>query len=240
MYGSDDEPGIIPKSMHLLIEHFQAYADFAITASFYEIYNEKVIDLLCESEEKSQATVRLVKVQDGKMEERVTNLREKTIESVAHFNEFFLTAKKHRRMAATKRNGNSSRSHSMVEINLKYLKGDEKCQPNILFVDLAGCENGNDHLDDANKQQRNIEMGMINKSISSFTTVMNSLKSCSKTTDFRSSKLTYILKRCFTNSKMLLVATASQEKNFLSTSKETFKLANNSEKISINSSHPYA
>lgn len=239
MYGTANEPGVIPNSMSFLIEHFQTYADFEITASFYEIYNEKVIDLLCESEEKSEAKIGLVKDQEGKMEDRVKNLREGKIESLTHFNDFLKASKKRRRNAATKRSGNSSRSHSIVEISLKYLRGDTKLEPNILFLDLAGCENGNDHLDDANRQQRNTEMAMINKSISSFTTVMNSLKLGSGGTDFRSSKLTHVLKRCFTNSKMLLIATASQEKKFLSTSKETFKLANIAEKIITNSSHPY-
>lgn len=217
MYGSETDVGIIPNSIDLLVENFQ---NGEIHCSFFEIYNEIVVDLL----KKDNPT----KILNG----RVTNLVEHHIQSADQFNKILAIANGNRTIAATQRNQGSSRSHGVVQVRLNGSQNNKPFESYFILLDLAGVENANDHLDEIEKSKRAVEMSNINKSVSALRTVVETLTKGSGFPDFRSSKLTHVLKPCLsTNFKTMFIATVSQQYKYFATSKDTLSLAKAAIKI---------
>lgn len=143
---------------------------FKFKAKFFEIYNEVLTDLL-NTDPKAKSIV----ISNGK----VANLQFIDIQSTEQFNEILRDAFDRRKVSATLRNSGSSRSHAVIQIEMEGLDKNSKnqvIQSNIMFLDLAGCENANDHLNDIENEKRQEEMANINKSVSNFRTVIESLK----------------------------------------------------------------
>lgn len=226
MLATGADLGVVPKGVEFLLETIH----HKFKANFFEIYNETVIDLLNASTTESKSNA----ICDGK----VTNLHSIDIASADHFNATLKKIIERRKMSATSRNSGSSRSHAVIQLELKgeYANNMKKqvFESNIMFLDLAGSENANDHLDDIESGKRKIEMANINKSLNNFRTVIESLKKKEPATDFRSSKLTHLLKPCLTkNTKTLLLTTISQENKHLSSSKASLALAQLAGQIQI-------
>lgn len=90
-------------------------------------------------------------------------------------------------------NVDSSRSHAILQINLKKKK---KVHGKILFIDLAGSERAADHADQTDKQTR-IDGAEINKSLLALKECIRALDQNKQHTPFRGSKLTMVLKDSF-------------------------------------------
>ena len=62
MQGSDDEPGVIPLAIEDVFtcvrEGRDTRREFLIRASYLEIYNETLVDLLDEDEDEDEAVVK--------------------------------------------------------------------------------------------------------------------------------------------------------------------------------------
>lgn len=187
MEGSRNDPGVIPNVINFLINENQKSA-FEIKCSFVEIYNEKLIDLSLNDNEtaKDSVCIRPTKTILGLTENRMTNLKESGIQSVDQFNKIFSSVIKRRKVAATQRNQGSSRSHAVVQINLKGQQNDRAFESNLLILDLAGAENAGDHMNDGETSKRSTEMANINKSLSTFRTAIESSKKA-EVVDYRSS-----------------------------------------------------
>ena len=211
MIGSGAD-GMIPRSMKYLIECIPGQYQFK--AHFFEIYNESLIDLL---KENSHTDSKRIAIYDGK----VTNLETVEIKTASQFNEILRNVDSRRKKSETTRNSCSSRSHGVIQIEVKgkFVNNESKrVESNIMFLDLAGCENANDHLHNTNRGTTQTEMAKINKSVTNFQTVIESLKNGDLAPDFRSSKLTHLLKPCLTtNTKTSIITNISQEDKFLST-----------------------
>lgn len=235
MFGKTSDPGIVPRGIEFLIHQEK----FSLCCSFFEIYNETFIDLLREESEQKQnpVEIHLKNIGSGKSAERVSNLKEVQIQSIEQFQEAFKSANERRATAETLRNQDSSRSHAVIQISLKGLscEKNKQIESNIILLDFAGCENSNDHLVDNNGSKRSAEMSNINKSINRFETVLDGLGKKQAFVDFRSSKLTHLLKPCLsTNTKTLIITTAAQELKYISASKAALKVASSANRIKMN------
>lgn len=213
MEGCDSDPGVIINSIDYLIN--LQNGSLEIKCSIAEIYIEKFTDLLKGESDGSEGSEWVC------------------IKSLDDFMQAFASAKKRRKVAATQRNGDSSRSHAIVQFNLKGKRNDKIFESNLLIIDLAGAENANDHLSTGDTATRSKEMNSINQSLSSFGAVLQKLKN-NEFADCRSSLLTKFLKPSLTcNTKTLLLTTVSQENKYFSSSKHSLCQAETAKGIKI-------
>lgn len=120
MDGASEKPGIIPRTTQLL---FNSVKDalvlgwkYQIKASFLEIYNEVLYDLL--APESTNIEIRMANAA-SKTEITITNLLELEVDSPARLYQLMDMARKNRATAATAGNERSSRSHAVTRIHLK-------------------------------------------------------------------------------------------------------------------------
>lgn len=93
-----------------------------ITLSYYEIYNDKVFDLL-EAPEKRTSTGLHLRDNGGKTV--VVGLTERSCESLKEFEKIYDQANVNRSTSATKLNAHSSRSHAILCFKVTMTTGDE-------------------------------------------------------------------------------------------------------------------
>lgn len=175
--GSKENPGMVPRGLKYLFDCIPERYEFK--ANFCEIYNETFIDLL-----------------KGEKIEKIVNLETIAIESPTQFSEVLQKVNDRRKKTETNRNRGSSRSHCVIQIEVKGTFANEEdriVKSKVVFLDFAGCENSNDHLENIGGTTQ-IEMSNINKSVNNFQRVIDSLKNKDPAPDFRSSKLTHLLK----------------------------------------------
>jgi kinesin family member 2/24 len=105
-------------------------------------------------------------------------------------------------------NADSSRSHAILQLQLKNVRDQQREYGKMSFIDLAGSERGADTIDQ-NKQTR-LDGAEINKSLLALKECIRALDLEKKHTPFRGSKLTQVLKDSFTgDSKTTMIANVS-------------------------------
>ena len=175
------------------------YADYEIWVSFYEIYCNKLFDLL---NNKNTLEVR----EDGKGTIHIVGLVEKQIINLKNLMDIIDFGLKSRTTGVTGANNDSSRSHAILQIDLKDQEGES--QGKITFVDLAGSERAVDTID-TNKQTK-IDGAEINKSLLALKECIRSLDQGKLHIPFRQSKLTLVLRDSFIgNCITLMIANIS-------------------------------
>ncbi|KAF2768129.1 kinesin-domain-containing protein [Teratosphaeria nubilosa] len=215
-YGMSGPNGIIPSSIALLLSEMQRLKEkgweYTVEASFVEVYNETINDLLGDAktwddDDDLGASVRGKKKAKHEVHHdpvscktTVTNLSSVMLwpppENDGDWPPALLdTAAKNRRVAATKANERSSRSHSIFMLTLKG-KCDatgETSEGVLNLVDLAGSERLKQSGAEGNRAK---ETAAINKSLSSLGDVIAALgnkKGDESHIPYRNSKLTYLL-----------------------------------------------
>ncbi|KAK3575480.1 hypothetical protein QTP86_026837 [Hemibagrus guttatus] len=201
MEGRLEDPqlmGIIPRIAHDIFNHIysmqenlefhiKASHDFFFTVSYFEIYLEKIRDLLDVS--KTNLAVH----ENKNRVPYVKGCTERFVSSPEEMMEVIDDGKANRRVAVTNMNEHSSRSHSIFLINIKqeHLDTAHKLTGKLYLVDLAGSEKvsktgaAGTVLDEAR---------MINKSLSALGNVISALAEGTKThVPYRDSKMTRIL-----------------------------------------------
>lgn len=178
--------------------------DTAVMVSFFEMYGGSIQDLLNERE-------RLKILEDGKGEINVTGLTESEATSPAQLLEILRAGNVERTTHTTEANDTSSRSHAICQITLRDRKND-KLRGKLSLVDLAGSERGTDTK--SHNAQRRGESAEINTSLLALKECIRALdanKKGEKHVPYRSSKLTLILKDCFTSDCAMttMIATVS-------------------------------
>lgn len=230
MHGTEEDPGLISNCLEFLV-NAKPHCKLQIQWSMFEIYNETFDDLLCE-EKKSLSGAGPKAAIIGM---QVKNLTEVCIETMDQFRELSASANRRRKVAATERNCDSSRSHVVVQFKLNGSFNDNSFESTVMLFDLAGAENANDHLEsDENSQQQRVgEMKKINQSLCAFGSFIEGLKK-RETVDFRTSKLTHLLKPFFsTNCKTIMIATVAQELEYFAASKASLSLTSKAKQIPI-------
>jgi kinesin family protein 5 len=136
MFGTDDNKGIIPRTVEHIFEVVEQHpeAKYKVTASMLEIYKESLADLFALSpvELKIKESVTGIYV-EGLSELEVNNA--KTLLGLVDFGEQI------RKVSSTRINEYSSRSHTIIMISIKsQLENAQTRSGKLYLVDLAGSE----------------------------------------------------------------------------------------------------
>lgn len=180
-----------------------ASKDTVVMISFFELYGGYVQDLLNDRK-------RLKVLEDGKGEVVVTGLQELQADNPKRFLEILDEGNEARTTRMTEANDTSSRSHAICQIILRDRHSD-KLRGKLSLVDLAGSERGTDTK--SHDSQRRTESADINTSLLALKECIRALdkKKGAKHVPYRASKLTLILKDCFTSESAMttMIATVS-------------------------------
>ncbi|KAF1779455.1 S-adenosyl-L-methionine-dependent methyltransferase [Phytophthora cactorum] len=207
MSGPPENPGINTRSLQELFERkterVKEYQD-EITVSIMEIYNEQIRDLLAQDASSTNLQVR-----QGHTGNFVPGLTVVPVQTLNEVFELIKRGNKNRSTHATDMNEHSSRSHSILSIQLKSLNivTNVVASGKLFLVDLAGSE----RLSKTGAEgQRLKEAQNINKSLSALGDVIAARASKQKHVPYRNSSLTYLLQDALGgDSKTLMVACAS-------------------------------
>ncbi|XP_062353665.1 kinesin-like protein KIF14 [Cinclus cinclus] len=223
MMGFDEDRGIIPRLCEDLFNQI-AQMDkeqvlYHLEMSFFEVYNEKIRDLLvfkAENGQKKQLRVREHPVLGPYVEGLTVNV----VRSYADIQSWLELGNKQRATAATVMNDKSSRSHSVFTLVMTQTKvefvNEEKCDrrltSHINLIDLAGSE----CCTKAQTTGERLKEGVsINKSLLTLGRVISALSKQSQNgkkafIPYRESVLTWLLKESLGgNSQTTMLATVS-------------------------------
>lgn len=230
---STPNKGIIPRSFEHVFETAAVSSDvkFLIHASYLEIYNEEILDLLgvggktkCDIKEHPERGV------------FVNGLSMHKVKSVNDCRVIMDQGWRNRATGSTLMNADSSRSHSIFTIYLEMICNDADTGREMLragklnLVDLAGSERQSktgavgDRLKEATK---------INLSLSALGNVISALVDANtKHVPYRDSKLTRLLQDSLGgNTKTLMIACLSPADNNYEESLSTLRYANRAKNI---------
>ncbi|XP_030473054.2 kinesin-like protein KIN-UC [Syzygium oleosum] len=211
--GKDDasERGIVVRALEDIISNI-SHASGSVEVSYLQLYMESIQDLL--SPEKINIPI----TEDPKTGElALPGATVVNVHGVDHFQELLQVGEANRHAANTKLNTESSRSHSILMVNVRrYVDGQDKDETNLqdrdqtnlprskpipivrksklLIVDLAGSE----RLDKSGSEGHLLEEAkFINLSLTSLGKCINALAENSAHIPFRDSKLTRLLRDSF-------------------------------------------
>ncbi|XP_064329948.1 kinesin-like protein KIFC1 [Phalacrocorax carbo] len=212
--------GVTPRAVGHL---FRAARDLApegweydFSASFLEIYNEALRDLLASPSRRGDLEIR--RVSSASDELHVPNLRRVPVASEEEVLELLRTAAANRSVARTALNDRSSRSHCVFQLHIQGRNParDLRCASVLSLVDLAGSERLDKSL---SRGERLRETQAINASLSALGLVIAALSNKEPHVPYRNSKLTYLLQNSLGGSaKMLMFVNISPlEENFTET-----------------------
>lgn len=206
-----EQYGIIPRAFNMIFTCMEDLKrmgwELTIKASFLEIYNEIIYDLLNSSKEQTSHEIKMVNSKGTDV--YVTNLKEVEVKSSRDFIRLMIFAQRNRQTAATLNNERSSRSHSVAQIKISAIneKRKEKYTSNLNLVDLAGSESGK------TTQRMNVTKH-TNRSLSELAKVILSLQTNQSHIPYRNSKLTHLLMPSLGgNSKTLMLVNINQFDN---------------------------
>lgn len=138
-YKDPEIKGIIPRTFDHVIAaiHTSENRKYVVRASFIEIYNEDIMDLL---EEKRAGAKKDLK-ENPQKGVFIKDLRMVAVSSVDEMFKILDIGNKNRSVSATKMNATSSRSHALFTVHVESLEGKDKVKASkINLVDLAGSE----------------------------------------------------------------------------------------------------
>ncbi|MBA0660865.1 hypothetical protein Goklo_012814 [Gossypium klotzschianum] len=227
------EAGVIPRAVRQIFDTLEAQnADYSMKATFLELYNEEITDLLAPEESSRYAEDRQRKpislMEDGKGCVIVRGLEEEAVYSANEIYALLERGAAKRRTADTLLNKRSSRSHSVFSITVHIKEsavGDEeliKCGK-LNLVDLAGSENISRS---GAREGRAREAGEINKSLLTLGRVISALVEHSAHIPYRDSKLTRLLRDSLGGkTKTCIIATISPSAHSLEETLSTLDYA---------------
>ena len=260
MYGNESEPGIVFLAVKELFERIERDEDreFFVRASYLEIYNEQLIDLLANNREGSKEdddgglnvnndsniTSQMMNLKIQEDPERgiiVNGLKEERVRNIEQVKKLLEIGQNNRHVGATNMNARSSRSHVIFRlcIESKQRNANENVLVSILnLVDLAGSERV---AKTGAEGQRAKEGASINKSLLTLGLVINKLaetgdkgKSSSNAAHvpYRDSKLTRILQPALGgNSKTAIVCATTPCSSHVEETSSTLRFATRAKNV---------
>ncbi|XP_041523523.1 kinesin-like protein KIF24 [Microtus oregoni] len=202
MIGTHQNPGLYAlaaKDIFRQLRVSQPKRSLFVWISFYEIYCGQLYDLL-------NRRKRLFAREDSKHVVQIAGLRELQVDSVELLLQVILKGSKERSTGATGVNADSSRSHAIIQIQIK--DSAKRTFGRISFIDLAGSERAADARD--SDRQTKMEGAEINQSLLALKECIRALDQEHTHTPFRQSKLTQVLKDSFIgNAKTCMIANIS-------------------------------
>ncbi|PNF20182.1 Kinesin-like protein Klp10A [Cryptotermes secundus] len=158
-----------------------------VSASYFEIYNSDVFDLLANK-------VKLRILEDGDHQVNIVGLTDILVKSVDEVIELIKLGNISRASGKTSANSNSSRSHAVFQMSL-WAPDSNRVHGTFSLIDLAGNERGADRTS-ANKQTT-LEGAAINKSLLVLKECIRALGKKGSHIPFRGSKITQVLRDSF-------------------------------------------
>ncbi|XP_029788997.1 kinesin-like protein KIF14 [Suricata suricatta] len=245
MMGLSEEPGIIPRFCEDLFAQVAKKqtqeVSYHLEMSFFEVYNEKIHDLLvCKGENgqrKQPLRVREHPVSGPYVEALSMNV----VSSYSDIQSWLELGNKQRATAATGMNDKSSRSHSvftlvMTQTKIESVEGEEhdhRITSRINLVDLAGSE----RCSTAQTSGERLKEGVsINKSLLTLGKVISALSEQANRKrgfiPYRESVLTWLLKESLGgNSKTAMIATVSPAASNIEETLSTLRYASQARMI---------
>ncbi|XP_067101509.1 kinesin-like protein KIF17 [Osmerus mordax] len=224
--------GVIPRAFEHIFESIQCAENtkFLVRASYLEIYNEEIRDLLGHDTKQ--------KIELKEHPERgvyVRDLSMHTVHSVGECERIMEQGWRNRSVGYTLMNKDSSRSHSIFTIHLEICTTDAAGKDHLRagklnLVDLAGSER---QSKTGATGERLREATKINLSLSALGNVISALvDGRSKHIPYRDSKLTRLLQDSLGgNTRTLMVACLSPADNNYEESLSTLRYANRAKSI---------
>ncbi|XP_064575681.1 kinesin-like protein KIF14 [Zonotrichia leucophrys gambelii] len=224
MMGFDEDRGIIPRLCEDLFNQI-AQMDkeqvlYHLEMSFFEVYNEKIHDLLVFKAENGQKKQQLRVREHPVLGPYVEGLTVNVVRSYSDIQSWLELGNKQRATAATVMNDKSSRSHSVFTLVMTQTKvefvNEEQCDRRLTsyinLIDLAGSE----CCTKAQTTGERLKEGVsINKSLLTLGRVISALSKQSQNgkktfIPYRESVLTWLLKESLGgNSQTTMIATVS-------------------------------
>ncbi|EEY54892.1 kinesin-like protein [Phytophthora infestans T30-4] len=239
MEGYSEPPeakGIIPNSFSHIFDRIAAEADnkqFMVYASYLEIYNEEIRDLLA-PDPKNRLELKET-VDAGVF---VKDLTSRQVAAAAEIDAVMQQGKKNRSVGATLMNQTSSRSHSMFTITVEALSVAQSeangkphiCVGKLNLVDLAGSER---QAKTGATGDRMKEATKINLSLSALGNVISALvDGKSQHIPYRDSKLTRLLQDSLGgNAKTVMIANCGPADYNYNETLSTLRYANRAKNI---------
>mmetsp|Transcript_81605 Transcript_81605/g.141805 ORF Transcript_81605/g.141805 Transcript_81605/m.141805 type:complete len:1360 (-) Transcript_81605:93-4172(-) len=223
MQGTEEKKnwGLIPRSLQQIFQASEAMRaqgwNWELQASFLEVYNETIRDLLrpgnAASSDSGSASGQHVIKHDDAWGTMVTNVTSVEVDSMGQINSLMARAAQQRAVGSTDMNAVSSRSHSIFAL---YLRGtneelDSELHGALHLVDLAGSErlSKSGATGDRLKETQN-----INKSLSSLADVFLAKAESRAHVPFRNSKLTHLMEPCLSGQgKTLMMVNVGPEED---------------------------
>eukprot|EP00298_Acanthocystis_sp_HF-20_P016639 c21538_g1_i2.p1 GENE.c21538_g1_i2~~c21538_g1_i2.p1 ORF type:complete len:808 (-),score=357.60 c21538_g1_i2:10-2433(-) len=231
--------GIMPQLANYLyekvaeLENSDPSVRFRIKATYVEIYNEKVQDLL--TTVVSPLNVR--EHVDGTVGFYVEGVTQRECHTLPELLQVFVEGTQNRMVTAHEMNSESSRSHAILSILVEKMKMDDSTKKiwvkkgKICLVDLAGSESVKLTKTSGNAL---VETAGINKSLLSLSSVVSSLSEGNQDTiTFRNSKLTMLLMDSLVGAGMTtMLACCSPSDHYLAETLSTLQFATKAANIS--------
>ncbi|XP_034738211.1 kinesin-like protein KIF14 [Etheostoma cragini] len=240
MMGFGEEEGVIPRFCQELFSRLASMENEEVNChvemSYFEVYNEKIHDLLVTRDEPNQRRMPLRVREHPVHGPYVAELTANIVNSYSDIQGWLKLGNKQRATAATGMNDKSSRSHSvftlvMTQTQTEFVEGEEhdhSITSKINLVDLAGSERSNSAQTSGDRLK---EGASINKSLLTLGKVIFALSEQALTrkkvfTPYRDSVLTWLLKESLGgNSKTAMIATLSPAGSNVEESLSTLRYA---------------
>ncbi|XP_017203364.1 kinesin-like protein KIF14 [Oryctolagus cuniculus] len=223
MMGFSEEPGIIPRFCEDLFAQVAKKqtqeVSYHLEMSFFEVYNEKIHDLLVCKGENGQRKQPLRVREHPASGPYVEALSMNVVRSYSDIQSWLELGNKQRATAATGMNDKSSRSHSvftlvMTQTKTEFVEGEEhehRITSRINLIDLAGSERSSTAHTSGERLKEGVS---INKSLLTLGKVISALSEQANRKKvfipYRESVLTWLLKESLGgNSKTAMIATIS-------------------------------
>jgi len=193
MLGNREENGIIQRSLKDVFRLCDPETD-SIGIAFYEIYNEKVFDLLSQSSLKVPLLLR----EENGGEFYLPQLKHHWTGSFDEALELLDKGLKTRSIGSTASNENSSRSHAIFRVTIARMSLQNDCdeqrkEAKLSLVDLAGSESVKKTKAVG---ERLAEANNINKGLLALGSCVSDICRNNKHIPFRNSTLTKVLREC--------------------------------------------
>lgn len=221
--------GLVPRVLQYLWKHIDEVKQlgtdniiYTCKCIFYEIYQEKIFDLLAVKNDSSKRKQMLQIHEDKVQGVYIQGINAEVVCSIEESFRIYLYGCQNRRVSETAMNLESSRSHAVYELSLTANVKKTSITRSIrtskfTLVDLAGSER---QRDSETTGARLKETAYINKSLAALGLVIKNLNSAATSerqfkahVPYRDSKLTFLLRDSLGgNSKTLLLATVAPER----------------------------
>ena len=227
------ERGVIPRLLsgiyrrsRKLGKDSKGQSTVEITLSYYEIYNDKVFDLLEPPEKRTTAGLPL---RDSNGKTVVVGLTERSCGNLKDFEKLYDQANINRSTSATKLNAHSSRSHAILRIGLAVTTGDETRVSIVSAIDLAGSE---DNRRTENGKERLVESASINKSLFVLAKCVEAIGQKQRA-PYRESKMTRILSLGQNNGMTVMILNLAPVRSHHLDTLSSLNFANRTKKIEV-------